>query len=174
MWKYVVQDLLGTLKYAPYGILIGSLLYCLLMIVRKKKGDSNKQGNSVVEMIFWVYVAVIVVITFLSREGGSTKGIDLRIGSSLGINARNDAYAVENILLFLPYGFLWGLMRRRKKGLWNALAVGFLTSLGIEFLQLFSGRGVFQTDDMITNTLGAVVGYILYRCVAGSGKTNDM
>ncbi len=174
MWKYVVQDLLGTLKYAPYGILIGSLLYCLLMIVRKKKGDSNKQGNSVVEMIFWVYVAVMVVITFLSREGGSTKGIDLRIGSSLGINARNDAYAVENILLFLPYGFLWGLMRRRKKGLWNALAVGFLTSLGIEFLQLFSGRGVFQTDDMITNTLGALVGYILYRCVAGSGKTNDM
>ena len=174
MWKYVVQDLLGTLKYAPYGILIGSLLYCLLMIVRKKKGDSDKQGNSVVEMIFWVYVAVMVVITFLSREGGSTKGIDLRIGSSLGINARNDAYAVENILLFLPYGFLWGLMRRRKKGLWNALAVGFLTSLGIEFLQLFSGRGVFQTDDIITNTLGAVVGYILYRCVAGSGKTNDM
>lgn len=174
MWKYVVQDLLGTLKYAPYGILIGSLLYCLLMIVRKKKGDSNKQGNSVVEMIFWVYVAVMVVITFLSREGGSTKGIDLRIGSSLGINARNDAYAVENILLFLPYGFLWGLMRRRKKGLWNALAVGFLTSLGIEFLQLFSGRGVFQTDDMITNTLGALLGYILYRCVAGSGKVNDM
>ena len=174
MWKYVVQDLLGTLKYAPYGILIGSLLYCLLMIVRKKKGDSDKQGNSVVEMIFWVYVAVMVVITFLSREGGSTKGIDLRIGSSLGINARNDAYAVENILLFLPYGFLWGLMRRRKKGLWNALAVGFLTSLGIEFLQLFSGRGVFQTDDMITNTLGALLGYILYRCVAGSGKTNDM
>ena len=172
MWKYVVQDLLGTLKYAPYGILIGSLLYCLLMIVRKKKGDSNKQGNSVVEMIFWVYVAVMVVITFLSREGGSTKGIDLRIGSSLGINARNDAYAVENILLFLPYGFLWGLMR--KKGLWNALAVGFLTSLGIEFLQLFSGRGVFQTDDMITNTLGALLGYILYRCVAGSGKANDM
>ena len=174
MWKYVVQDLLGTLKYAPYGILIGSLLYCLLMIVRKKKGDSDKQGNSVVEMIFWVYVAVMVVITFLSREGGSTKGIDLRIGSSLGINARNDAYAVENILLFLPYGFLWGLMRRRKKGLWNALAVGFLTSLGIEFLQLFSGRGVFQTDDMITNTLGALLGYILYRCVAGSGKANDM
>ena len=172
MWKYVVQDLFGTLKYAPYGILIGSLLYCLLMIVRKKKGDSNKQGNSVVEMIFWVYVAVMVVITFLSREGGSTKGIDLRIGSSLGINARNDAYAVENILLFLPYGFLWGLMR--KKGLWNALAVGFLTSLGIEFLQLFSGRGVFQTDDMITNTLGALLGYILYRCVAGSGKANDM
>ncbi len=172
MWKYVVQDLLGTLKYAPYGILIGSLLYCLLMIVRKKKGDSDKQGNSVVEMIFWVYVAVMVVITFLSREGGSTKGIDLRIGSSLGINARNDAYAVENILLFLPYGFLWGLMR--KKGLWNALAVGFLTSLGIEFLQLFSGRGVFQTDDMITNTLGALLGYILYRCVAGSGKANDM
>lgn len=172
MWKYVVQDLLGTLKYAPYGILIGCLLYCLLMIVRKKRGESDKHGNSVVEMIFWVYVAVIVVITFLSREGGSTKGIDLRIGSSLRINARNDAYAVENILLFLPYGFLWGLMR--KNGLWNALFVGFLTSLGIEFLQLFSGRGVFQIDDLITNTLGALIGYILYRCVTSRGKKSDM
>lgn len=169
MWKYLIQDLLGTLKYAPGGILIGCLLYCLLVIARKKKGVENENGFSVVEMLFWVYIAIIVVITFLSREGGSG-GMDLRIGSSLGINARNDAYAVENILLFIPYGFLLGIVWKGEKRLLNYLCAGFLTSFGIEVLQLISGRGVFQTDDLITNTIGAVVGYILFCLLPGKHK----
>lgn len=170
MWKYVIQDLLGTVKYAPYGILIGCLLYSLLLIVRKKRGVSDRKKKTVAEMLFWIYVAVMVVITFLSREGGSASGMDLRIGSSLGINSRNDAYAVENILLFIPYGFLLGWVWKKEKGFLNTLSAGFLTSFGIESLQLISGRGVFQADDLITNTLGAVVGYMLYMCVVGKRK----
>ncbi len=170
MWKYLIQDLLGTIKYAPGGILIGCLLYCLLVVARKKKGTENKNDFSVMEMLFWVYIAIIVVITFLSREGGSG-GMDLRIGSSLGINARNDAYAVENILLFIPYGFLLGIVWKGEKRLFNCLCAGFLTSFGIELLQLISGRGVFQTDDLITNTIGAVVGYLFfYVCIGRRRK----
>jgi glycopeptide antibiotics resistance protein len=40
--------------------------------------------------------------------------------------------------------------------------VGFLTSLFIEILQLVSARGIFQADDIITNTIGSLVGYLLY------------
>ncbi len=169
MWKYLIQDLLGTVKYAPYGILIGCLLYCLLLVVRKKNKVENKKCFSFVEMLFWIYVAIIVVITFLSREGGSG-GMDLRIGSSLSINARNDAYAIENILLFIPYGFLLGVVWKSERRLINYLCAGFLTSFGIELLQLVSGRGVFQTDDLITNTIGAMVGYIVFCLLPGKDK----
>ena len=94
MWKYVIRDLAGAAHYIPYGILVGGLLYVLLHIVRKTKGTYVEEKVSIVRMIFLMYVALLMVITFLSREGGSSGGMDLRIGSSLGINDRNDAYAI--------------------------------------------------------------------------------
>ena len=162
MWKYVIQDLAGTVKYMPYGILIGCLGYFILNLVRKKQGNTRVKSQSVAELVFWVYVAIMLVITFLSREGGSTAGIDLKIGSSLGINARNDAYVIENVLLFFPYGLLLGMLWKSRRGLWKCMCVGFFTSFGIECLQYISGRGVFQTDDLITNTVGAVLGYLVF------------
>lgn len=167
MWKYVVQDLLGALKYAPYGILIGGLLYFILLRFQKRKDDSKKAGFSFVYMIFLIYMAIMVVITFLSREGGGSARIDLQIGSSLGINSRNDAYIAENILLFVPYGFLLKIVWKKESRFWMHLGLGFLTSFGIECLQLVSGRGIFQIDDIITNTLGAVLGYFLCCFICG-------
>ena len=165
MWKFVIQDLTATLQYIPYGLLVGGLLCFLLQVVRKKKAADMK--ISVVEVIFWMYIALLMVITFLSREGGSTGKVDLRIGSSLGINARNDAYVIENILLFLPYGFLLGMLCSNKCCFLKSAGIGFLTSLGIECLQYVSGRGVFQTDDLITNTMGAMLGYLVFYVFIG-------
>lgn len=167
MWKYLIQDLLGTVKYAPYGILMGSLVYALLVWLRKRRGVAQKQLYSWTELLFGIYIAIMIVITFLSREGGSSTGMDLQIGSSLGINVRNDAYIAENILLFIPYGFLLGVVWKKERRFLNHLSLGFLTSFGIECLQLVSGRGVFQTDDMITNTIGSVIGYLVFYLVIG-------
>ncbi len=166
MWKYVIQDLKATIQYIPYGLLVGGLLCFLLYVVRKKRMTDTK--ISVVDMIFWMYIALMIVITFLSRESGSAGKIDLRIGSSLGINSRNDAYVIENILLFLPYGFLLGMLCKGKSCFCKSAAIGFLTSLGIECLQYISSRGVFQTDDLITNTIGAVLGYLVFYVFIGA------
>jgi len=165
MWKFVIQDLTATIQYIPYGLLVGGLLCFFLYVVRKKRAADTK--ISVVEVIFWMYIALLMVITFLSREGGSSGKVDLRIGSSLGINARNDAYVIENILLFIPYGFLLRMLCKKKCCFWKNAGIGFLTSLGIECLQYISGRGVFQTDDLITNTLGAVLGYLVFYVFIG-------
>lgn len=163
MWKYLIQDLLGMVKYAPYGILIGSLMYVLLLWIRRRRNGEQKEAFSFVELLFWVYVAIMVVITFLSREGGAGNAkIDLQIGSSLGINSRNNAYIAENVLLFVPYGFLLGMVWKKERRFLNHLCLGFLTSFGIECLQLVSGRGIFQADDMITNTVGCVLGTIIF------------
>ena len=107
-------------------------------------------------------MAIMMMITFLSREGGNTGKIEWEIGSSLGINDRNDAYVIENILLFLPYGFLLQVQWERKRSFLKCMGVGFGTSLCIECLQYLSGRGVFQMDDLITNTMGAAVGCALF------------
>lgn len=67
-----------------------------------------------------------------------------------------------NLLLFLPLGFflpvLWPSMRSLKR----TFLAGFGTSLVIELLQLFSLR-LTDIDDLIFNTLGVVLGFLLAR-----------
>ncbi|HDR7633493.1 MULTISPECIES: VanZ family protein [Bacillus] len=67
-----------------------------------------------------------------------------------------------NIVLFMPFGFLlptiWPQFRKMK----NTVCAGFFFSLAIELNQLLNNR-ITDIDDLFTNTLGAIVGYIIYR-----------
>ncbi|HDR6309479.1 TPA: VanZ family protein [Bacillus cereus] len=67
-----------------------------------------------------------------------------------------------NIVLFMPFGFLlptiWPQFRKMK----NTVCAGFLFSLAIELNQLLNNR-ITDIDDLFTNTIGAIVGYVLYR-----------
>lgn len=125
---------------------------------------------------FCTYLLIIFCLTLLSREQGSTTKIDLEIGSTLRINARNNAYVVENILLFIPYGFcLAWRFGSRKRWIIN-IFTGLMTTLAVEYTQLLTGRGVFQIDDILTNALGCVLGlicYAVYRAVTGHDKVKE-
>lgn len=68
-----------------------------------------------------------------------------------------------NVLLFVPFGVLFPLIRTRKTTFPDILANALLLVLGIEVFQLFSAFGAFDVDDIILNCLGAILGYILYR-----------
>ncbi len=67
-----------------------------------------------------------------------------------------------NILLFMPFGFLlptiWPQFRKMK----NTVFAGFFFSLAIELNQLLNNR-ITDIDDLFTNTLGAIIGYVLYK-----------
>ena len=69
-----------------------------------------------------------------------------------------------NIVLFMPLGFL--LMRFLRRNIGHTVIVGFLLSLTIELTQLSGFWGIypcsyrqFDVDDLLTNTLGALIGY---------------
>ncbi|QPW50016.1 VanZ family protein [Bacillus thuringiensis] len=69
-----------------------------------------------------------------------------------------------NIVLFMPLGFLlptiWPQFRKMK----NTVCAGFFFSLAIELNQLLNNR-ITDIDDLFTNTLGAIVGYVIYRAL---------
>lgn len=161
MTKYLMQDLRGISEYVSYGIVIGCVVYVLYFALKKSIGKS-KRNFSLWGFLLCIYIAILLSVTFFSRESGGDKSIDLKIGSSWGINIRNNAYVVENVLLFIPYGYLLPMVWEKVRGWWKCILLGFSTSLLIELLQLVSARGVFQTDDMITNTMGALIGYLLF------------
>ena len=64
-----------------------------------------------------------------------------------------------NIALFVPLGVLLPLLSRRFSRWYAAFAAGLCTSLAIEAAQLATGRGMFDVDDLFTNTLGAMLGW---------------
>ena len=164
MFKYLIQDLTRALCYIPFVLIIGLLLVFVVKMINRKGQKVGKQPISLWSTVgFWAYLALVVMITFLSRESGSSTRVDLELGASLRINTRNDALVLENVLLFIPYGFCLCWWRKNKCGMFSSFFVGFTTSFVIEVMQLVTGRGIFQLDDIITNTLGCVLGAVVYK-----------
>lgn len=179
MFHYICRDLTDALKYLPFGIGAGALCFCALTVWNAQRKKKQKESiPAVPRALFFTYLAVIMIITFFSRESGSRRGVDLELFSTWGINDRNNAFVIENILLFVPYGIFCPLAFRHIRSFWSCLFVGALTSFLVELLQLLTGRGFFQIDDILTNILGTVAGYLLYflfwgiRCRRAEKKTS--
>ena len=62
-----------------------------------------------------------------------------------------------NLIWFVPAGILTKLKGGQ---LWQAVLMGFLLSLSIETAQFVVGSGISELDDLILNTLGALLGYL--------------
>lgn len=170
MMKYIYGDMVDALKYLPYGLALGipvaGIVLLLDLIFRKKTGE--KQVSTIPFMVFMLYMALLLVITFLSRESGSSSGAaDLELFSTWGINKRNNAYVVENVLLFIPWGFTFCLAFPASRSVLSCTFLGAVTSVSIECLQLVTGRGFFQVDDIMTNILGAFIGSLLFWILLG-------
>lgn len=66
-----------------------------------------------------------------------------------------------NVAVFVPLGLLPPALWQRLRRLWKATLLCCVCSCLIEFFQLFIGRSV-DVDDVILNTLGGVLGYLLF------------
>jgi len=74
-----------------------------------------------------------------------------------------------NVVLFIPIGLLLGGACRKYKW-WQIALVGCGLSFTIELLQLITARGLCETDDLVHNTLGCLIGYGVYRLIEISVK----
>ncbi|WP_041219809.1 VanZ family protein [Desulfitobacterium dichloroeliminans] len=69
---------------------------------------------------------------------------------------------IENMLLFVPLGFLLPCIWKNYEVLWQTALSGLAFSLIIELSQLFNSR-ITDIDDLLMNTLGAVLGWLIFR-----------
>ena len=74
----------------------------------------------------------------------------------------NTVFCVLNVLLFLPLGVLLPALWKRFRSPWHTLAYGSGLSLTVELSQLLNRRRT-DVDDLLLNTLGALLGLLLYR-----------
>ena len=71
---------------------------------------------------------------------------------------------VLNMVMFAPLGFLLPAYFERYRHWGRTLAAGFLTSLTVELIQLFTFRAT-DVDDLIMNTLGTLVGFLIAKLI---------
>ena len=82
-----------------------------------------------------------------------------------------------NILIFMPFGFFISMASRSSsffKALFNSVGL----SLCVEVLQLVTRVGSFDVDDILLNTIGGILGYIVFvicnlirrKCYVRKGK----
>ncbi len=76
---------------------------------------------------------------------------------------------VGNIALFVPLGMYLQVFRKRKKIL-PCVALACAISVGVEILQFILGIGAADIDDVLLNTLGALLGILLYRVIYAAVK----
>ncbi len=80
---------------------------------------------------------------------------------------------IGNIILFIPVGVLFPLIVDEHRCV-KTVFVALCLSITIEIAQLIAHRGYFEVDDLILNTLGAVVGYGLIKVVERLFTKNDL
>lgn len=69
---------------------------------------------------------------------------------------------IGNIIWFTPFGYLLPLIADKKINMFTMALYGLSLSLLIESLQFIFGTGISEVDDLILNTLGAIIGFVLY------------
>lgn len=66
-----------------------------------------------------------------------------------------------NVFVFLPFGF-FKPMASKNRSFFETIFDGFLLSLLVEVFQFVSKVGRFDVDDLILNTFGALLGYVIF------------
>lgn len=70
---------------------------------------------------------------------------------------------VGNIVVFMPFGFILPVIFVKMRGIFKCVGATLGLSLVIEAIQLVTRVGSFDVDDLILNTLGGLLGYIVFK-----------
>ena len=135
----------------------------------------EKKARTLGKVLFVLYIGFLIYFLFLSdwygREGVMDEyryNLELFKEINRFITYREElgVFAVfsnlfGNILIFMPFGFFIS-MASSSRGFFKTLFYSLLLSLGVEVMQLITRVGSLDVDDIFLNTLGGVLGYIIF------------
>jgi glycopeptide antibiotics resistance protein len=72
---------------------------------------------------------------------------------------------IGNIIAFVPFGMLVPRLSGRMKHWYLVTLLALEFSFAVEVVQLVLKLGCFDVDDLILNTVGGLIGYLIYVCM---------
>lgn len=152
-----------TLRELIFFIIILSAVSLIFYILLKKNKLKKFQIMTGELLLFFIFV--VLSSTVLTRMPDKERLYKLVPFWSWKEVIRGDMKLLEenllNVILLFPFGFLLPFAFYRKISWYKALLAGLIFSFFIEISQLILCRGTFEWDDMIHNSLGAMIGCII-------------
>lgn len=151
--------------------LLGAL-YALIWVCRLKKRDERYR---VWFTLFYIYVCMVVCVTLMPFQI-VIPGSDALAFEHINLEPFRDirrgylgakSSAVLNCVMFVPLGFM--LPTLKKRGIVKVTAISLVSSLCIEGVQFLynwgaaANRRSVDVTDVIMNTAGGIIGYVLFR-----------
>lgn len=156
-----------------------SVIWCLVRVICAKKARQVDWKREI-QLIF-VYICIVVVARFtffpFSKVNGEiqplvfegAKAFPFRINWIPFVNLfdypeMRDILinVIGNTAMFLPLGIVWPSVYKELDTHWKVISAGIGVSLCIEILQLPFYDRVSDVDDLLLNTFGFIIGYLLY------------
>ena len=103
------------------------------------------------------YVFLIIAVTIPSRTPGAKMNYEVEIFWSHRVWSIQREQIIANVIMFIPVGLFLG-----KDFSWKTVLCSTCFSFLIEFTQLITRRGLFEFDDIIHNTLGSFIGFLIF------------
>ena len=157
------------------GLLTVLSIGFVLLLWRKGLRDGLRYSTRLL-LAEWVFLVLCFSVLF--RESGDDYRFNLIPLSSYFDYAENSylkemaAINTLNVVMFVPVGLLLGCAFRQMTW-WKALAIGAGMSAAIEVLQFIFKRGLCETDDVIHNVVGCMIGYgvvAVWRHLSSAGN----
>ncbi|ARK30835.1 VanZ family protein [Halalkalibacter krulwichiae] len=139
-----------------------------------------RQQQFIRKLLLCTYLMALFYVTLLAWNYGASLGPTGPGGRNYNIIPFRSIYRIAvfsptimdpirilvgNIVLFLPMGFLLPFISKKLRRLSLVVLLAFLTSLLIEVSQFLFTHRVANIDDVILNTLGATIGYMVFYIV---------
>ena len=174
-----------AVSYYSMAVLITTLwiIVRLLVWAKTKKIDFSREAA-----LLFVYVCLVVVARFtffpFDRVDGKILPLifDKEKAYPFRINIIPFAFITDypdrrsillniigNTAMFIPIGIVWPAVFKKLDRPFKVIAAGIGLSLFIELLQLPFFDRVSDIDDLILNSLGYVLGYLIFlllKCIA--------
>jgi len=155
IWDYISVLFNGIPLYV-YAILCIIAILGITVFLIFRRNDSWKY---IARLLSIEYVALILSSTVVFRQESSE-----RIVHFIPYWGNNSSGIYDevfmNIFVFIPLGLFLGASFHKQTFI-KTLMTGILVSVIVEALQFVFKRGVSETDDVIHNSLGCLIGYAL-------------
>lgn len=166
------ESIMDLLMIKPVFFLGIFVVIVLLLILGKNKSAVSKVRIILVSFILYYYLYLlfgnIVGVPTLSELFRLSRLKEAVFNPNINLIPFSDGLSLSfilNIVLFVPLGFLCPILSRTYQSAKADILGGFFLSLFIEISQLFTLYRATDINDLITNILGAVVGYLCFNLI---------
>ncbi|MEW4372391.1 VanZ family protein [Paenibacillus kandeliae] len=180
-----IQGILSALlpllpKVIVIAFVVLGIIALLYVLYRKKGGKRTFTMTQLAAgclLIMWF--GLVMILTTFSRGANFEGWVNVRLFSGY-LSAWNQWSLSEfqliifNMMMFMPLGFLLPLLFMRMRRFTPVLLASLIVTIGIELIQMLSGRGIFELDDIFHNTLGSVAGYLIMQAILNSAQQRKL